>query len=127
MKLYLTDVQLAIEWHCARTVHESEGLKGLERLAQMMQGLATSSIEDNLLVGCARELWLEWYASTADTPCIAICSTSQGDDLCKGCGRTFEEVIHWLSYTPFEKRGVWSRITREAVAWRFNHYKERAR
>ena len=28
--------------------------------------------------------WHGWYDSTADTPCIAICSTSQGDDCCKG-------------------------------------------
>ena len=29
-----------------------------------------------------------WYAHTPDAPCIAICSTSQGDAVCKGCGRT---------------------------------------
>jgi hypothetical protein len=33
--------------------------------------------------------------TTPDTPCIAICSTSQGDDQCKGCGRSFDEVQHW--------------------------------
>ena len=36
----------------------------------------------------ARDAWLAWYATTPDAPCIAICSTSQGDDVCKGCGRT---------------------------------------
>lgn len=47
--------------------------------------------------------WLAWYESTTpDTPCIAICSTSQGDDVCKGCGRTFEEVQHWLSISPVQ-------------------------
>ena len=40
--------------------------------------------------------WLAWYHSTPDTPCIAICSTSQGDDVCKGCGRSFVEVQHWV-------------------------------
>jgi predicted Fe-S protein YdhL (DUF1289 family) len=75
----------------------------------------------------AREAWLAWYASTPDAPCIAICSTSQGDAECKGCGRTFDEVQHWTAYTPAEKRAVWRRITREARAWRFNRYAERAR
>ena len=38
----------------------------------------------------AYDAWLAWYATTQDTPCIAICSTSQGDAECKGCGRSFD-------------------------------------
>jgi predicted Fe-S protein YdhL (DUF1289 family) len=75
----------------------------------------------------AREAWLRWYASTPDAPCIAICSTAQGDAECKGCGRTFDEVQHWQAYSPAHKRAVWRRITLEARAWRFNRYAERAR
>jgi predicted Fe-S protein YdhL (DUF1289 family) len=75
----------------------------------------------------ARAAWMAWYASTPDAPCIAICSTSQGDAVCKGCGRSFEEVQHWPAMSPTEKRGVWRRITLEASAWRFNRYAERAR
>ena len=70
--------------------------------------------------------WLAWYQSTPDTPCIAICSTSQGDALCKGCGRTFEEVQRWTEMEPVEKRASWRRITLEGTAWRFNKYAERA-
>ncbi|MBC7443994.1 MAG: DUF3717 domain-containing protein [Polaromonas sp.] len=70
--------------------------------------------------------WHAWYDTTADTPCIAICSTSQGDERCKGCGRTFEEVQHWLSMSPVEKRVTWRRITQEASAWRFGRYADRA-
>ena len=70
--------------------------------------------------------WHAWYDTTLDTPCIAICSTSQGDALCKGCGRTFEEVQHWLSMSPVAKRGTWRRITQEATAWRFGRYADRA-
>ncbi len=70
--------------------------------------------------------WHAWYDTTADTPCIAICSTSQGDALCKGCGRTFEEVQHWLAMSPVEKRATWRRITQEATAWRFGRYADRA-
>ena len=68
-----------------------------------------------------------WYASTPDAPCIAICSTAQGDDICKGCGRSFEEVQHWPVMSPAEKRAVWRRITQEGTAWRFNRYAERAK
>lgn len=72
------------------------------------------------------QAWLQWYETTPDTPCIAICSTSQGDDVCKGCGRSFEEVQHWTAMTPVQKRQVWRRITEEGTAWRFTRYKERA-
>jgi predicted Fe-S protein YdhL (DUF1289 family) len=74
----------------------------------------------------AMAAWLAWYDTTPDTPCIAICSTSQGDEMCKGCGRTFEEVQHWPGMTPVEKRETWHRITLESTSWRFNTYAERA-
>ncbi len=70
--------------------------------------------------------WLAWYDSTPDTPCIAICSTSQGDEICKGCGRTFPEVQYWLEMRPVEKRQTWRRISMEGTSWRFNKYAERA-
>jgi predicted Fe-S protein YdhL (DUF1289 family) len=71
--------------------------------------------------------WLAWYASTPDAPCIAICSTSQGDAVCKGCGRSFDEVQHWpISAGARSARcGAASRM--EGTAWRFNRYAERAR
>ncbi len=67
-----------------------------------------------------------WYATTPDSPCIAICSTAQGDSICKGCGRTFDEVGEWPAMAPLAKRAVWRRIQLEATAWRFNRYAERA-
>ena len=70
--------------------------------------------------------WEAWFDTTPDTPCIAICSTSQGDGDCKGCGRTFAEVQYWTEMAPPEKRAVWRRITLHGDAWRFNRYRERA-
>jgi uncharacterized protein len=64
--------------------------------------------------------------SRPDTPCIAICSTTNGDDICKGCGRTFEEVTNWVIMTDDEKSVVWDRIERERTALRYTTYKERA-
>ena len=75
----------------------------------------------------AYEAWLGWYNTTPDAPCIAICSTSQGDEECKGCGRTFEEVQYWPEMSPGEKRNTWRRITMMGTSWRFNKYAERAR
>jgi uncharacterized protein len=61
-----------------------------------------------------------------DSPCIAICSTAQGDDLCRGCGRTFEEVSNWVFMNQDQKDEVWRRIAAEGTALRFTTYKERA-
>ena len=74
----------------------------------------------------AYDAWLTWYQSTPDTPCIAICSTSQGDPECKGCGRTFDEVQYWTDMSPADKRSTWRRIRIIGTSWRFNKYAERA-
>lgn len=59
------------------------------------------------------------------SPCIAICSTSQGDDVCRGCGRTFQEVCKWLEMTLIQQDEVWERIEAEGTALRFTTYSER--
>ena len=61
-----------------------------------------------------------------ETPCIAICSTAQGDDICRGCGRTFDEISRWIFMDQAERDRVWDRIEAEGTALRFTTYKERA-
>lgn len=39
-----------------------------------------------------------------DTPCVGVCSASNlGDKVCRGCGRTQEEIDNWNTYTPEQK------------------------
>jgi predicted Fe-S protein YdhL (DUF1289 family) len=45
-----------------------------------------------------------------DTPCLGRCTTPLGDDICRGCGRTFDEVTRWVGMTEDEKRQVWQRL-----------------
>ncbi len=45
-----------------------------------------------------------------DSPCAGYCSTSHGDEICKGCGRTFDEVINWIIYDDAEKEAIWARL-----------------
>jgi predicted Fe-S protein YdhL (DUF1289 family) len=47
---------------------------------------------------------------SADCPCIGHCSTALGDDVCRGCGRTFEEVTRWPEMTEEERRAVNRRL-----------------
>jgi len=48
-------------------------------------------------------------SSTADSPCVAVCSTLF-DDICRGCGRTAMEVANWVMLSDEEKQAVWQRI-----------------
>ena len=130
--IHITDVESAINyWRDKKPSPDGFSLapetRALAEVYALMVYYREPECDDTSMPARARQAWLDWYASTPDAPCIAICSTSQGDEVCKGCGRTFDEVQHWPGYTPIEKRQVWRRITQEGTAWRFNRYAERAR
>ena len=131
MQIHIADLEAAINhWRTLQPTMQGGPLPAaVQALAQVYGTLALTrqqGIEETALPPAAHSAWLAWYATTPDTPCIAICSTSQGDDWCKGCGRSFTEVQHWLEMDAVEKRATWQRITREGTAWRFNRYAERA-
>ena len=44
------------------------------------------------------------------TPCVGICSTTYGDDVCRGCKRFSFEVINWNAFKPEERESVWKRL-----------------
>lgn len=44
------------------------------------------------------------------TPCIGVCSTGIGDNVCRGCKRFCHEVIDWNSYTPAQKQVIDERL-----------------
>lgn len=129
--IHITDIEAAINHWRARKPARADGALAIETraLAEVYAQMVfqhLSEVDEFALPQAALQAWLAWYDSTPDTPCIAICSTSQGDALCKGCGRTFAEVQHWTALRPSEKRQVWRRITLAGSAWRFNKYAERA-
>ncbi|HEX5312957.1 DUF3717 domain-containing protein [Aquabacterium sp.] len=129
--IHITDIEAAINWWREQfPVGDDLGLApevaALAEVYALMVYFHESLCDEGSMPELARRAWLDWYDTTPDTPCIAICSTSQGDDLCKGCGRTFDEVQLWPEMTPAEKRATWRRITVESSAWRFNRYAERA-
>ncbi|MEW9900915.1 DUF1289 domain-containing protein [Chitinivorax sp. PXF-14] len=49
-------------------------------------------------------------ASRPDSPCVALCSTALGDEVCVGCRRTFIEVANWVAMSEAEKDAVWQRL-----------------
>ena len=129
--IHITDIESAINYW-RRVSPSPDGvtlcapLRHLAEIYALLVYYGETEADEDSMPKPALEAWLKWVDSLPDTPCIAICSTSQGDDMCKGCGRTFDEVQFWPEMTPGEKRSVWRRITVENNAWRFNRYSERA-
>ena len=129
--IHITDLEAAINYWRERSpspdgVTLAPELRALAEVYALLVFYREHEADERSFPPPAYAAWKAWYDTQPDTPCIAICSTSQGDSLCKGCGRSFDEVQHWPAMTPAEKRAVWRRITLQASAWRFNRYAERA-
>ena len=130
--IHITDIEAAINWWRERSP-SPDGLRACDEVLALVEVYALmvyyrdAWADERTMPQPARDAWLAWYRHTPDAPCIAICSTAQGDPVCKGCGRTELEVQRWPELSPGEKREVWRRITLEGTAWRFNRYAERAR
>lgn len=129
--IHITDIEAAIN-HWRNVSPSPDGVslapetRALAEVYALMAWYREDWADEASMPRKAKAAWLAWYATTPDTPCIAICSTSQGDSICKGCGRSFEEVQRWPEMSPAAKRETWRRITLDADAWRFNRYSERA-
>lgn len=50
---------------------------------------------------------------SATCPCIGHCSTTLGDDVCRGCLRTLDEVTRWPLMNDEERTQVNRRIAAE--------------
>ena len=129
--IHITDIEAAINFWRARKpspdgITLAPELRALAEVYALLVFYREDEAAEEGFPAEAYAAWREWYDTTPDTPCIAICSTSQGDAICKGCGRTFGEVQHWPEMSPGDKRTAWRRITIEGDAWRFNRYAERA-
>jgi predicted Fe-S protein YdhL (DUF1289 family) len=129
--IHITDIESAINyWRDKKPAPDGVMLapetRSLAEVYALMVVRHAAEIDEFSIPAQALEAWMAWYDSTPDTPCIAICSTSQGDAECKGCGRSFDEVQHWTAMRPAQKRQTWRRITLQGTSWRFNRYAERA-
>jgi len=127
----ITDIESAINWWRERSpsadgITACAEVRALAEIYALMAYYGEDECDEVSMPSRAKAAWLAWYATTPDSPCIAICSTSQGDAICKGCGRSFAEVQGWTLMSPGEKRATWRRITQEGTALRFNRYAERA-
>ena len=49
-------------------------------------------------------------SNSVKTPCVGICSTVFGDEVCRGCKRFQHEIIQWNGYDDVAKRSVLNRL-----------------
>ena len=47
-----------------------------------------------------------------DSPCVGYCTTVLGDDICKSCLRTFEEITNWVLMSEEQRYAVNARIAK---------------
>ncbi|WP_336056566.1 DUF1289 domain-containing protein [Nitratireductor sp. CH_MIT9313-5] len=43
---------------------------------------------------------------TIQSPCISVCNIDRESDLCRGCGRTLEEIASWMRFSPEQRKAV---------------------
>lgn len=49
------------------------------------------------------------------SPCVGVCSVVLGDEICRGCGRTFQEVLEWNHYNDAQKREINQRLRHQVL------------
>ena len=53
--------------------------------------------------------------SPIESPCISVCRYD--NEVCRGCGRTVDEVVGWYDMTDDEKQAVLNRLEKKAKGW----------
>jgi len=56
---------------------------------------------------------------TSESPCVGHCTTALGDDVCRSCLRTVDEITRWVGMSEDERRAVNQRIA--ALASKLQH------
>ena len=51
----------------------------------------------------------------SSTPCLGICTTTFGDEVCKGCKRFSHEIVSWTKYSLDEREIINTRLEKFKV------------
>lgn len=49
-------------------------------------------------------------AGAIETPCISVCDIDLPTGLCRGCGRTRNEIAGWRSFSVAERRRIMAEL-----------------
>lgn len=53
-----------------------------------------------------------------ETPCLKVCVLEPGSRLCRGCGRTIEEIAGWGAMSEGERRRIMALLPDRIAAMR---------
>ena len=86
--LHITDIESAINWWREEKpspdgITACAEVLALAEVYALMVYYHEAECDEASMPPTAQTAWLAWYATTPDAPCIAICSTSQGDAVCR--------------------------------------------
>ncbi len=59
----------------------------------------------------------------SSTPCLGICTTTFGDEVCKGCKRFAHEIINWPKYSENEREIINGRLEQFKIKILQNRFK----
>ena len=59
--------------------------------------------------------------ASVETPCEKICLLDEASGLCRGCGRSLDEIARWSGYSDAERRRVMAELPRRLAALRDGH------
>ncbi|MAR91404.1 MAG: DUF1289 domain-containing protein [Pseudomonadota bacterium] len=58
---------------------------------------------------------------TPESPCVRNCCLDNRD-ICLGCGRTLEEILHWNQYSPQQREQAFRRASQRRDADSTPHF-----
>ena len=53
-----------------------------------------------------------------DTPCEKICIVDAASGLCRGCGRSLDEITRWTAYSDAERARIMAELPPRLTAMR---------
>ena len=85
--IHITDIEAAINFWRERKpspdgITLAPEIRALAEVYALMVYHHEDEVAEKGFPSQAMAAWRTWYDTTPDTPCIAICSTSQGDAWC---------------------------------------------
>jgi predicted Fe-S protein YdhL (DUF1289 family) len=55
------------------------------------------------------------------SPCEKICTVDPGSGLCSGCGRSLDEIAHWVAYSDAERARIMQELPARLEAMGLGH------
>jgi len=56
------------------------------------------------------------HIPATQSPCIGLCNYNNDQEVCRGCGRTVEEVINWHTFDDEQKIAINQRLKQTSTS-----------